>query len=276
MNEPPRPDAFHSVLCGVDGSEPSMVAVRQAVSVAAEGARLWALSAWDPTLGMPAGLSAIDVMHQLRDESRSALRHVTEAFPSVTPVLMRGRDVASLLAGVSNFEADLVAVGSHGTPRALGAVLGSVASAMAHYAPCSVLIARDSPAGDFPRTIVHADDGSPESLDAASVAGDLASRHGSRVLSLHVGDEGETTAIDAGTELIRAAGVNPEPLIARGSPAKSIVEVAQQQGASLIVVGSRGRTGLAALGSVSERVVHHASCSVLVVRRALHPAEDHA
>jgi nucleotide-binding universal stress UspA family protein len=39
-------------------------------------------------------------------------------------------------------------------------------------------------------------------------------------------------------------------------------------GADLLVVGSRGLHGLRALGSVSERVAHRASCSTLVVRSA--------
>jgi nucleotide-binding universal stress UspA family protein len=64
--------------------------------------------------------------------------------------------------------------------------------------------------------------------------------------------------------------------IEQGSPHRRIVEVANGVGASLIVIGSRGRSGLAALGSVSERVVHHADCSVLIVRRAAHPAEEDA
>ena len=122
-----RPVTFRKVLCGVDASEQSMVAVRQAVALAEEGAKCWALSAWDPGLAMPAGTAALDVMHQLRQESR---------------------------------------------------VFGSVASAMAHYAQCSVLVARESSAGAFPGLIVHANDGSPESLDAAYVAGGLAARYG--------------------------------------------------------------------------------------------------
>jgi hypothetical protein len=63
------------VLSGVDASEQSMVAVREAVALAEEGAKCWALSAWDPGLAMPAGTAALDVMHQLRQESRAALRH---------------------------------------------------------------------------------------------------------------------------------------------------------------------------------------------------------
>jgi nucleotide-binding universal stress UspA family protein len=58
--------------------------------------------------------------------------------------------------------------------------------------------------------------------------------------------------------------------VERGSPHRRLVEFANEAGAGVIVMGSRGRTGLAALGSVSERVTHHASCSVLIVRSGRH------
>ncbi|HXW04205.1 MAG TPA: universal stress protein, partial [Vicinamibacterales bacterium] len=62
-----------------------------------------------------------------------------------------------------------------------------------------------------------------------------------------------------------------ETLVVRNSPATGILDAAQSVATGLIVVGTRGRTGLArlALGSVAESVMSHASCSVLVV--PLHP-----
>jgi nucleotide-binding universal stress UspA family protein len=53
-----------------------------------------------------------------------------------------------------------------------------------------------------------------------------------------------------------------------GSPESRIVETAEQMGADLIIVGSHGynRWERLLLGSVSDSVVHHAPCSVLVVR----------
>ena len=53
-----------------------------------------------------------------------------------------------------------------------------------------------------------------------------------------------------------------------GRPATTIVEVARDQGADLIVIASHGRTGITRLmmGSVAEHVVRHAPCAVLVVR----------
>ena len=215
-------------------------------------------------------------MSELRAESTDALRALHAEFPRLAPILMRGAPVAVLLAAIANLEADLVSVGSHGTSRAAGVIFGSVATAMAHHAPCSVLVARQAPPEDFPRLIVHANDGSTESVDAALVAGDIAARRDAAVISVHVGEGADA---DAGVSVARrsfaeAAGREPEMRFERGSPLRRIVEVASETNASLIVIGSRGRTGLAALGSVSERVTHNAPCSVLIVRRPSHPVRD--
>jgi len=53
---------------------------------------------------------------------------------------------------------------------------------------------------------------------------------------------------------------------ARGKPHVAITRAAEELGVSLVVTGSRGRTGVAALRSVSECVGESAPCSVLVVR----------
>ncbi len=60
-------------------------------------------------------------------------------------------------------------------------------------------------------------------------------------------------------------------LIWEGDPAESIVEAAKSEGADIIVVGSHGRAALgrALIGSVSDQVVRHAPCPVMVVRPSL-------
>ena len=57
-------------------------------------------------------------------------------------------------------------------------------------------------------------------------------------------------------------------LIWEGDPAESIIDAAQSEGADMIVVGSHGRgaIGRALIGSVSDQVVRHAPCPILVVR----------
>lgn len=67
-------------------------------------------------------------------------------------------------------------------------------------------------------------------------------------------------------------------LVVTDSPGKAIIEEAERWHADLIVVGSHGRGfwGRTFLGSTSDRVLHHAPCSVLVVRKKSGGGEDAA
>jgi len=69
-------------------------------------------------------------------------------------------------------------------------------------------------------------------------------------------------------EILRKVGVNPLLLLEEGDPASGIVEAARNGNFDLVVVGHRGLSSIEAflLGSVSNRVVMHSPCSVLVVR----------
>ena len=71
------------------------------------------------------------------------------------------------------------------------------------------------------------------------------------------------------TEEAKKAGVKTEYRQMKGSPGRNICEEAQKWSAKLILVGSRGLTGLKEmfLGSISNYVTHHAPCSVLIVRQ---------
>jgi nucleotide-binding universal stress UspA family protein len=74
-------------------------------------------------------------------------------------------------------------------------------------------------------------------------------------------------AVDA-VELTAALGREPTVLRASGHADERILEAADSERVALVAVGSRGLSGVRALGSVSERVAHRAPCSVLVARTA--------
>ncbi len=268
--------SFARTLCGIDSSPQSMEAVSQAFGVCTEGGKVWGSSAWDPRLAMHAGIHAATVRSDLRAESVGALTKAHEAFPDLELMLLRGSSASALLSAAAEENADLISVGSHGGPRLTGIAFGSVATAMVHHAPCSVLIARPPASGEFPGVIVHAADGSVDSLDAARVAGKIGARHGSKVISVNVSDDpsaGKVFAEEAAS-LVEQAGADVDVEALRGSPHRGIENFAASAKASLVVIGSRGMSGLKALGSVSERVAHRSPCSVLVVRRANHPAQE--
>jgi nucleotide-binding universal stress UspA family protein len=77
----------------------------------------------------------------------------------------------------------------------------------------------------------------------------------------------DATLKDAGGA-IGEAGVNVEIYAREGDPADAILDVAEEQNADLIVVGNKGMTGAKRflLGSVPNKVSHHAPCGVYIVR----------
>ncbi len=72
----------------------------------------------------------------------------------------------------------------------------------------------------------------------------------------------------AAATVAREAGVPVDVYARQGDPADAILDVAEEQGADLIVVGNLGMTGAKRflLGSVPNKVSHHAPCSVLIIR----------
>ena len=167
--------------------------------------------------------------------------------------------MAALLEEIERDEDTLISIGSSGTGRLLGIVEGAVATELIHRAPSSVLVVRQATDG-FPRRIVVGVDGSVESASAYAAGRYLAERFDAELHPLVAwGGKGVN-------ERLVATITNGEHEDRHEAPAHALTDAAER--ADLVVVGSRGLHGLRALGSVSERVAHDASCSVLVARIA--------
>jgi nucleotide-binding universal stress UspA family protein len=134
------------------------------------------------------------------------------------------------------------------------------------------------------RSILLATDLTPVSDEATGQAIDLAASLGARLLVVNVIDPTEQTGARRGrvdqvrserepgllqvVERARSRGVEATYLLWTGERGQSIVAAGQAEGVDLIVVGTRGldRAGRFLLGSVSDHVVYHAACPVLVAR----------
>ena len=68
--------------------------------------------------------------------------------------------------------------------------------------------------------------------------------------------------------MLEEENVEWDRLVVEGYPADKICEIAEQGGYDMIVIGSKGRSAIGRflMGSISDRVVHHAHCSVCVVK----------
>ena len=142
----------------------------------------------------------------------------------------------------------------------------------------------------FPTRILLATDGSRDAELAAQTTVGLADSTSSELHVVHVGPvtlipyypdipEGTEPArvereaerlLDEQVERIEAAGGSvTQSHLRMGGADEEIVALGEEMGAGLIVVGSRGRgrLGRALMGSVSDSVVRHAHCPVMVVRR---------
>jgi nucleotide-binding universal stress UspA family protein len=130
------------------------------------------------------------------------------------------------------------------------------------------------------RNILYATDFSPYSNQAYFHAVALAESHAASLIIAHVYTPGGAVPPDAGPDerafwrgqLEQIRPVNPhipvQHVLLEGDPAEEIIRYAGATRADLIVMGTHGRTGLERLlmGSVAEKVLRSAPCSVLVVK----------
>jgi nucleotide-binding universal stress UspA family protein len=80
--------------------------------------------------------------------------------------------------------------------------------------------------------------------------------------------EDVNNTLKAAAEELEEQGVKVDTYAREGDPADAILDVAEERGSDLIVVGNKGMTGAKRflLGSVPNKVSHHAPCSVLIIR----------
>lgn len=192
-----------------------------------------------------------------------------------------GTEHAAIITAAERVGAGLIVVG-HGSHKYR---LGGIAERIVRYAYCPVLVARPSAPGG----VLAATDFSDPSTPAVDAAMSEAKRRGRELRIVHAFDilrYGMVTdpsvpgllPLDFSVEIeealqghldacVRRVGA-AEGILVHGSADRAILETAEKLEADLVVVATRGRTGLAhlALGSVAEAVVRRAGCSVLVVR----------
>lgn len=258
---------FTRIVVGIDGSQQSLEAARQAALLQDVDGRLTLFSAWNIAPTIIGGTGAEipyyfdeDLQRTTAEKALLAARDYVAPYTAATAKLVRGTPAPGLLEEIERDEDTLVAVGSSGTGRLLGIVEGAVATQIIHKAPCSVLIARPVDDG-FPRRVVVGVDGSVESAAAFAAARYIAERFDAGLHAVVAwGGKGAN-------ERLVAAITDGDHDDRREAPADALTAAAES--ADLVIVGSRGLHGLRALGSVSERVAHNAPCSTLVVREPI-------
>jgi universal stress protein E len=278
-----RPPVFGRILAGTDGSKRAEEAVGRAAQLASvTGAALDLLYIIDTSRP-----------HDDAEEEpkADAALHRAAGVAQVGNVQATTRVVAgdptkALLEEATDHTVDLVCVGPDagilgGTVR-----IGRVAAHVLRHASCSVLVGRHA-GSTFPVSIVCGVDGSDSSIETARLSARIAVAAGAELRLQHAepvfggdqrvwtldDDERDPSELEAAARLARDVGARPIRERALGRPEYTILEAAERERADLVVVGTRGLSGVTRvlLGSVSEYVATHAHCSVLVGRSR--PAE---
>jgi nucleotide-binding universal stress UspA family protein len=177
---------------------------------------------------------------------------------------------------------ELIVMGAKGVSFIERALLGSVTRRVIGYTRRDVLVVPPGAEVGW-EGILLATDASKAGEKAAARALDLAEAYGSELKVAAVFEipqiYGEAPAAadwramlqDYVKEIVTQAKSRDIPAsgqVLEGTPYKAIVDLAEKEKSNLIVMGSHGRTGLSRLlmGSVTERVIGHAPCPVLVVK----------
>jgi len=293
----------HRILVAVDLSDESIAALKTARALAdARGATLAVVHVLasmgdvQPFFPQSYGINATNLLELERLAGEALERRVAEVAgcSDVERFVELGAPYAEIVRRAEAWNADLVVIGSRGRTGISRAMLGSVAEHVVRAAHCPVLVARPARGSGV---VMAATDLSDPSLPAVARAAEEARLRGARLVVMHA-MERSLAAYGAGAaallgnvapsptaedheqmrsslvtllgDAMRRFGAEGEALVLDGGAVASVVRAVEEQNADLLVVGSHGRTGLSRLllGSVAEKLVRLADCSVLVVRKA--------
>ncbi len=292
------------VLLAYDGSAGATEAVGLAEAIAwptdsalrvvnvVDPALMSAAGSWDagasltPQVDAAITASAREIMHEV-------VERLGSSGMSVEGQVLRDRAASAIVDAARDFGADVVMIGSRGHGTIASLLLGSVSSEVVDHAACPVLVARTASLS----RVVFATDGSPSAQAAESILAEWPIFRGvpievvSVARVVHPWTVGVAPTMyeqvrDADADELRAAEVEHERIaeeaavrlreaggaadaqMRHGDPASEIVAAAEERGADLIILGSRGRSGLTRvlLGSVARNVLSGSTASVLIVR----------
>jgi nucleotide-binding universal stress UspA family protein len=284
------------LLVGVDGTDGSVEALRWAAHEAARrGWPLHVVTCAELPLAVEAGLigsgalggnavSDIVAEHEAANQRAVSLARSFGLDLDVSGETVLGAPAYALVS--ASHDDDLIVVGATAQPSRVTDVLGSVATVVAHRARCPVVVVHGPGRKDGSvRRIAVGVDGSPGSDAALMWAAEAAMRSDAELMLVHgwhypyhavragSKDARDDMRLDAMRTLESATqrarelvpSVRCHSLISEQSPAKAVLDAAQD--ADLVVVGSRGHGGFASLvlGSVSRTVLQHSPVPAVVV-----------
>jgi nucleotide-binding universal stress UspA family protein len=280
---------YKKLLVAVDGSESSMHALKESFKFAInEKSWITVVSVVPHYTGDLDSVAVGDIMASMRKPCEDALlkaREMAEREKAlIKTVYEEGEPYERIIDLAESENCDLIVMGRRGLRRLERMLVGSVTARVIGYSPIDILVVPRDTTVSW-ETILLATDGSKYSMTATKRAIDFAESYGGELKAISVVDVpaefyGEAPQIvddmikkakgyaEDVKKQAESAGVKTETFVREGESYLAITDLARKQDINTIVMGSHGRTGLKRLlmGSVTEKVIGHSPCPVLVVK----------
>jgi len=290
---------FSKILVCLDGSEGALTAAIMGAQIAQKFHSAVLLihvfmgGNWEFAIGQDEIDSYTEEAQRILEEHAGKI--FREAGLQCETLLEYGHSAEAITRAAAQHKVDLIVLGGRGLSSVQAFLMGSISEQVLHHAHCPVLIVRGCHTPQQApqwQQLLLASDGSEGACQAAGFAVEIAQKFAASLCVLNVLEvsslsytlspypaaDSETLSVRAGHLLDKIteevgkeaikAGVPRSFHQVTGYPAEIVVSFAERDGTDLIVLGCRGRGTFKSLllGSVSNRVAHHAHCSVLVTR----------
>lgn len=207
---------------------------------------------------------------------------------SATHMQRRGHPADEIIQYAKECGADLVVVGAHGASRLSRMLIGSVSESVATHAPCSVLVMRgtDPPkaATTQPLRVTIASDGSENPEEIAAQVCDLGLPMNTKISLVSVVEhpplldpevqydaqlnQAMETNLSTLADRLKSFPSIEKHVLEKEHVGSSVANFLLKDQTDVVIVRDKGRSAISRflLGSVSRYLMHHARCSVLILR----------
>ncbi len=282
-------ELLQKILVAVDGSDTSNNSLKQSFKLINNNSPLTVLSV-SPHFQIDHPLAEVENLNTMLYNQAStiiseATRLAESEGVSIATIIKEGDVYKKIIEAAEESGCELIVMGRRGMTQIERALIGSDADRVVGHFRGTTLIVPKGTILQF-KSILIAVDGSVYSDNALDTAISYAKFHKSSlniINAITVADEILALFPDAYDKISNRAmeylkglkdeaerkGVDANIFLRRGNSYLTIVDLAKELSAGLIIMGSHGRTGLRKLfmGSVTKRVIGHAPCPVMVVNK---------
>jgi len=280
---------YRKILVAFDGSESGENALRQAFRLANDEKSWITVATVVPQYAGDLSLIGVGDIHKALtrpgEELLSRAKEIAKREGALIRTVLEEGEAHERLVDLAEAEnCAVIVMGRRGRSKLEKALMGSVTARVIGLSQRDVLVVPPQCKIGW-NNILVATDGSKNSMNAVEKAVDFAKSYGGCLTALSVVDVPDELYAEAPNlvdELVGKAkgyvgyvggiaekmGVAVKTEVREGESYISVIKLAEEGGVDLIVLGSHGRTGLKRLlmGSVTEKVIGHACCPVLVVK----------